>query len=641
MDFNVTMPTGDEFLTMFQELSPLIPTYVHILVAALFPIFAGAHASLTRPSTAAKPSKKHKNDAEASDEGEDEDAPLQHMEGMSTSDAILFPITAALMLTGLYFLIKWLEDPQILNKILNYYFASFALFGVARIISDGLDVVHSLAFPQRYSDGEGLWQVKTLQRQTRLLDGNGQIKKRRNSPLPGPFAQLRLPEFVLNVLWFLKSAPNRKFTFKIHLHRIISADFKLGIHGIEGLLIGLITVFYYNFIAKPWPVTNLIGFAFAYGAMQILTPTKFATGSLLLAALFVYDIYMVFYTPMMVSVAKNLEIPGKLEFPRPEEGGKIGLAMLGLGDVVLPGIFIGLALRFDLWLHYLRLQKSKTPDEKPSLQHPEEEAESDSKQQDKTKQDVSKAEYTNVTGHWGERLWTSTPTMLLTSLLTGQQISTSTKSGQAAQNVSSDNKELASHTRPAWRFRKPYLTATLTGYIAGMVTTLLAMQISGHPQPALLYLVPGVIGAFWITAWMRREIGLALEFSESEDEEAPKQKQKEGHSESKDKEGAQSIWDSLGRMFAGSKSGTENGKTRKGIENKKEGDRHDAEQINGSSVDKKEQQANSSKEDTKPGQESHDDSRPWLKVGTADVFKLEVRLPPSLPQSEAAAKKDS
>ncbi|CAH2045666.1 unnamed protein product [Thlaspi arvense] len=62
--------------------------------------------------------------------------------------------------------------------------------------------------------------------------------------------------------------------------------------------------------------------------------------------LFFYDIFWVFFTPVMVSVAKSFDAPIKLLFPtgdalRP-------YSMLGLGDIVIPGIFVALALRFDV-----------------------------------------------------------------------------------------------------------------------------------------------------------------------------------------------------------------------------------------------------------------------------------------------------
>ncbi|KAI6866660.1 hypothetical protein KC318_g10346, partial [Hortaea werneckii] len=76
---------------------PMIPMYIHLIVSALFPIYAGAHASLSRPSSAAKPSKKDKEDKDAEEDEEEEDV-VQKMEGLSPKDAVIFPITAGLVL---------------------------------------------------------------------------------------------------------------------------------------------------------------------------------------------------------------------------------------------------------------------------------------------------------------------------------------------------------------------------------------------------------------------------------------------------------------------------------------------------------------------------------------------------------------
>lgn len=65
--------------------------------------------------------------------------------------------------------------------------------------------------------------------------------------------------------------------------------------------------------------------------------------SLLLWLLFVYDIIMVFKSDMMVTVAKNLDAPIKLVLPNKDKP-----SMIGLGDIVLPGILVAWALKFDI-----------------------------------------------------------------------------------------------------------------------------------------------------------------------------------------------------------------------------------------------------------------------------------------------------
>ena len=68
---------------------------------------------------------------------------------------------------------------------------------------------------------------------------------------------------------------------------------------------------------------------------------------MLLALLFFYDIFFVFGTDVMLTVAKGIDAPIKLQFPKDYSGEKPSYSILGLGDIVIPGIFVSLCLRFD------------------------------------------------------------------------------------------------------------------------------------------------------------------------------------------------------------------------------------------------------------------------------------------------------
>lgn len=70
-------------------LQPLLPMYLHIILAAIFPIYTGGHASLTCPSSAAKSKKKKKRRWEDQDDEEDNE---HKMEGLSPMDAVVLPI---------------------------------------------------------------------------------------------------------------------------------------------------------------------------------------------------------------------------------------------------------------------------------------------------------------------------------------------------------------------------------------------------------------------------------------------------------------------------------------------------------------------------------------------------------------------
>lgn len=68
----------------------------------------------------------------------------------------------------------------------------------------------------------------------------------------------------------------------------------------------------------------------------------------MLSLLFFYDIFFVFGTDVMLTVAKNIDAPIKLLFPRDYSEDPPKMALLGLGDIVLPGVFIAMCLRYDI-----------------------------------------------------------------------------------------------------------------------------------------------------------------------------------------------------------------------------------------------------------------------------------------------------
>ena len=143
------------------------------------------------------------------------------------------------------------------------------------------------------------------------------------------------------------------------------------------------TVGVWYIMKKHWLANDLLGMAFAINGVELLHLNNVVTGCILLGGLFFYDIFWVFGTDVMVTVAKSFEAPIKLVFP---QVGKVvqccsvgsnnisplkfwdlislnvyqdllenglnatNFAMLGLGDIVIPGIFIALLLRYDVSL---------------------------------------------------------------------------------------------------------------------------------------------------------------------------------------------------------------------------------------------------------------------------------------------------
>ncbi|OBT42338.1 hypothetical protein VE00_06505 [Pseudogymnoascus sp. WSF 3629] len=441
--------------------------YTHLVLAALFPIYAGAHASLRRPPSAALPIKKKRKTGEGDDEdSEDEELEVEQHLGLTPSDAIMFPILAGFTLSGLYFLIKWLKDPALLNQILGYYFSTLGVFGVGKLATDALNVTTSVMFPNMWSAKGQIYHInQTLSAQ--LIESPSpspetKIHRRfveaKTNPFPSIFSSIRFPARTTKRIWAIRALLNQHWIFRGYIHGILSAKSRVRLNDALGFFIGVTCIALYNMNGKPWYLTNLMGFGFCYGSLQLMSPTTFWTGSLVMGGLFIYDIIMVFYTPLMITVATTLDAPMMLVVPGPNRG-----SMLGLGDIVLPGIMIGLALRFDLYLHYLRKGQASSEIALPSYKKP-------------------------TASQTGDLFWTARHASLRPAAL-----------ADAA-------------------FRKTYFHAALVGYVAGMAVTLSVLNIWNHAQPALLYLVPGVLIALWGTALVRGEIGVMWRFTESGDD---------------------------------------------------------------------------------------------------------------------------
>lgn len=110
-------------------------------------------------------------------------------------------------------------------------------------------------------------------------------------------------------------------------------------------------------LTKNWLFNNLFGIAFSIAGIQnfnVLPSFKvnifnnIKIGMLMLWGLFFYDIFWVFGTDVMLTVAKSIDAPIKLMFPFNWEADPPKFSMLGLGDIVIPGVFVALCLKYDV-----------------------------------------------------------------------------------------------------------------------------------------------------------------------------------------------------------------------------------------------------------------------------------------------------
>eukprot|EP00933_Yihiella_yeosuensis_P010236 TRINITY_DN11658_c0_g1_i1.p1 TRINITY_DN11658_c0_g1~~TRINITY_DN11658_c0_g1_i1.p1 ORF type:complete len:499 (+),score=111.51 TRINITY_DN11658_c0_g1_i1:68-1564(+) len=120
-----------------------------------------------------------------------------------------------------------------------------------------------------------------------------------------------------------------------------------------GMLAGFAAAGYYV-PTKNWIINNLFGISFSIMGIKMIPLSSFKAGAIMLIGLFFYDVFWVFYSKgifganVMVSVAKGIEAPIKLLFPRKMGGcGTLIHSMLGLGDIVVPGIFLAFLAKWD------------------------------------------------------------------------------------------------------------------------------------------------------------------------------------------------------------------------------------------------------------------------------------------------------
>ncbi|CAK5268631.1 unnamed protein product, partial [Mycena citricolor] len=292
--------------------SGLIFSYAGLLLSASATIYVGAHASLPSP-------RKHKGssqdiDHDQEDDGGDEE---ESEERLSSADAWLFPIMGSCVLVGLYLVIKYF-GPGWINWVLGWY---FALAGIGAVWKSYVGLL-------RWTVGEARWrsypELAVVFKQRQVLSASqtepsSQFSSGSASPVHAPVKTKS--QFSVSPL----------LTFKV------PSLLLLPFSAAPSLL----------YILRPDRtalLTNLLGIAFAQNAIALLKLDGFRTGCILLSALFFYDIWWVFGTRVMVEVATNLDVPIKLIMPKAAQG---GYTMLGLGDIVIPGVFIALCLRFD------------------------------------------------------------------------------------------------------------------------------------------------------------------------------------------------------------------------------------------------------------------------------------------------------
>lgn len=208
------------------------------------------------------------------------------IETMSTKDAYMFPLVGSCVLFGLYLLFKFLNKDYV-NFLLTAYIFVLGVFALGGVLKPA----------------------------------------------------------------FVDFVPKREkaYEFKLALPVLGQQEIKFDNADIVSVLVGAVLGTWY-LITKHWCGNNLLGIAFSIQGIEHLSLGSYKVGAILLSGLFFYDVFWVFGTDVMVTVAKSFNAPIKLLFPKAfaTADAAAQYSMLGLGDIVIPGIFIALMLRFDL-----------------------------------------------------------------------------------------------------------------------------------------------------------------------------------------------------------------------------------------------------------------------------------------------------
>ncbi len=294
------------------EYSAFIPFTVNLVITSTLIVYIGSHRSIMLLASEAE-------------------GGSTNNEILQSSDAYAFPIVASCSLLGLYFAFK--TYPQYANILLSVYFSFVGIYTLTRTYSPALESI---------------------------IGASKKIK------IPNPFASLHMNSAEI-FCFILASCIVIVYSIKdfIAFVRLVFPDNTIPEYiknyGCTEQCTEYFTKFFsfvdnIDTITKPYQkhllINNLLGISFCVQSIEQISIGSYQVGATLLVLLFFYDIFWVFGTEVMVTVAKNLDGPIKLlflkSFKNPnDENSKTESSLLGLGDIVIPGLFVALLLRYD------------------------------------------------------------------------------------------------------------------------------------------------------------------------------------------------------------------------------------------------------------------------------------------------------
>ncbi|CAI5981400.1 unnamed protein product [Closterium sp. NIES-64] len=273
-------------------------------------------------------------------------------------------------------------------------------------------------------------------------------------------------------------------------------------------------------VSGHWLLNNALGAAICVAFVSHVRLPNVKVCALLLACLFLYDIFWVFFSHrffganVMLSVAtqhahnpahsvahslhlpsavaksivREIELPVKLLFPRDlfgelnifgrqERGRARDFMVLGLGDMAIPGMLLALVLCVDQ--HKRRQQQEEQQERELEVL----EAGKGGQEQHQEPPGPSHSQNSQEHSEQHSQQQQHSQGSLSRPLLDSSPSARERGSGQLG-----------------------YVWVAALGYAVGLVAALAAGVLTRSPQPALLYLVPSTLGPVSLVAWSRGEL---------------------------------------------------------------------------------------------------------------------------------------
>lgn len=309
-----------------------------LIYMSIFAITLGSYASIQIPPNALPPSEDHP----LFDPTDKDCMPIEKGQEISTGIALILPVLAGMALLCMYYFAKKHGGDTI-----SYFFSKYVIIISFTSVSFMIGYVYN-NICRNIANKYGIQPNVLNKRYAITLSEDVTIH-----PI-GIEPELALPQDTEEerIIREEKLLENREPISP--KNQLVNVYLTSG--NVLGYFVGIVfsVLFKYYNGENNWILNNILGVCVVVTGIKSTKVPNFKIATILLTLFFVYDIYFVFGTDVMVTVATQVEIPVKLIMPHyvNRETDEVKLLILGLGDLTLPGIFIALCLRFDLFRHH-------------------------------------------------------------------------------------------------------------------------------------------------------------------------------------------------------------------------------------------------------------------------------------------------